>query len=262
MTSSWHKFGLATALLLLFFLVGCSKECSVDSDCAANSCEQASCSRGTCRIGIIPGCCGNDLCESSVGENSCTCDDDCRFAKSATGECSGKVKLPDPYRKGKFINATDAEYYCSNDACVIGISPEDVQKKTFFTDHKGMVSFEVSTTLSRPYVLGASECMVQVRLTDLTARATLPVTLTGLQLLSSNELVGEKTFTVTLANVTDSHKENFTLTPALTALEEDKQLGFRLSYEYRDSAGVMQRGSVEAAYGLFPFIDPAFGEFS
>lgn len=64
---------------LLFIVSGCKqKECKVDVDCQQDH-FSGRCVASECSYIPIPNECGNDRCEAGVGENECSCPQDCGF---------------------------------------------------------------------------------------------------------------------------------------------------------------------------------------
>jgi len=80
-------FFLLIILVLGVVLTACGGkgelDCELDSDCKKTYFEGL-CTDGACDYEPIAGECGNKLCEEDAGENSCTCEKDCRA-------CSGTV---------------------------------------------------------------------------------------------------------------------------------------------------------------------------
>ncbi|MBN1275635.1 hypothetical protein JXA12_05085 [Candidatus Woesearchaeota archaeon] len=258
----WSSLLLAVLLSLAFSLVGCAKECRTDADCVApGACTAARClDSGKCQFLTESPCCGNGACEEEAGENACTCNADCSFAATDDGSCSGKVLLPDPRREDRTVAAERAEYYCDGGSCVVGVPPAKVQSKQLLSEHPGVVRFEVVTSVSQPFVLGKGSCEVRVKLVDMDeSRAQGPVRITNLQVLSRNELIGERPLDVIFLNVTDEAVVEVSLVPTMAELEEERFFNVKIDYSYQGlgvSGFSLVRDSLETAQASLPFIDP------
>lgn len=243
-----RKVLLITLLVAVVVLVaGCGgkAECEADSDCTAQgACLQASCVQGACTTTPVADCCGNAQCEASAGENPCTCERDCRLEDTASGKCEGKVQVPNQYRPSVIEDAEYAQYYCEDDECVIGVPKEEVQDKQFFSETRSAyVKFQVVADISKPYVIGQGTFHYTITLSDIElSRARTPVTITSVQVLFRDELVGQQIVNKQLQEVSDYVEGTIALTPSLDRLEEQRTLTFKVNYDYQAVSRTVKDG--------------------
>ncbi len=259
-------------IILLLVLAACGKEppkeCETAAQCMSQGeCYTASCSpQGKCVQVPKTGCCGNMICEKDSGENVCSCEKDCKFDKTESGLCEGKVKLENSRRPGTFYDATYAQYFCDHDECVAGVPPKDIEEVQLLSDLKGDIYLEVVTKISKPFVVNKGELRVRVTMRDLnTARARGPVRFTGMQVLAGSELIAEKPLDETLTDVNDYFEADISLKPVLDHLEEEKDFNLRMNYEAytynpRDDSTTLYRTYLQTSYRRIPFVDPSKAE--
>ncbi|MBN1792808.1 hypothetical protein JW826_03950 [Candidatus Woesearchaeota archaeon] len=220
-------------VLSSFLLASCAKkECESARDCGVNSqCITYGCSaENKCLKNVKPNCCGNKICEENSGENACTCDD--------CGSCEkkGKVKYNVSTSRGpKTMESKFARYVCDANECVIGVSPDDVieQKLTSTLEERNYFRMEVLNTFNEPYNVNKDQFSVRIRLADInTKTVNSGLTVTSLQVLNGNYVMGEKIISKQLLNVGDLFTEEFTLTSSQTMTEEESSLSLKIDYSY------------------------------
>lgn len=250
-------------IILAVILAGCgSSECEADSECTATGkCKVARCVEGMCQSAVKPGCCGNLQCEEDAGETPCTCEQDCSFDKTDDGTCSGKLQLPNEYNDRTHA-AEYVEYLCRDEECVVGVPSSEVEDKQLFSTHRGTVNFEVVSTITQPFVVGEGSFDIRVKLADTRDRVQLPVKITSLQLLSSGELLAEKSLDppVLLQKVGAVHEDSLQVDPALDDAEEQREITVRVTYEFTqldyDGDPNVVRSALERRYRNMWFVDP------
>jgi hypothetical protein len=252
---------IVAALLLV---AGCAKkECEVASDCGSNTqCITHGCSaEGKCMKNVKPNCCGNFRCELSAGENSCGCGTDC-------GQCAGKVKYNTTTSKGVKTIETKYSVYACNDAkdCVVSANPDLVTelKLTNVVEERNYFKLDLLSTLNKPFDTATDKLSVRVTLSDLSAKTVSGgLTVTSIQVLSGNTLMGEAILNRQLVKVGDAFTQEFTLETSQTLPEEDMQVSLKVFYSYLplDSRGQplqVKRSSqtVVISSTKIPFIKP------
>ncbi len=141
---------IIAVIALLLILAGCGKaECKKDEQCV-KAYYTAKCVDKKCQYTPIPGECGNGLCEAKVGENTCSCTDDC-------GDCSGKL--------GKYLEQT-----CNTNktACIQDI-PATAQKPITQTKElsTGGSKIEATTTFNQPFNTKKDQFMLEFGINSL-----------------------------------------------------------------------------------------------
>ena len=129
------KFSIVTAMIVLALgLVACSENvCEVDTDCQKDH-FTGRCTNNNCTYTPIPNECGNDACESSAGENSCTCPSDC-------GVCEGSV--PD---------APSLTLTCdSTNTCESDLATQELQTHTSAGLRGAGDTFTIISTYNNPF---------------------------------------------------------------------------------------------------------------
>jgi len=201
----------------------------VSSDCTTNNpCILSRCKEGKCVNTLKTGCCGNTKCETSAGENKCTCPTDC-------GECIGKVKYNvSTYRGPKEVETEYAMYLCENKQCVIRVNPSVVKTPSFTSDVsiRGGFDAEIVTTLNQPFDTSRDKISIRFKLKDIDKDIIDGITFSSIQVLSGNELIGEKIINNKLSSVGDVFVEDITISPAQSAVEAERNLEFNFDYEY------------------------------
>jgi hypothetical protein len=237
---------------------GAPPECETSTDCqASGKCMQARCSSaGACQNVPITDCCGNLQCEAN--ENTCSCNQDCKMKETASGTCSGPVQIPIPGREGKFTDTLYAQYACVDNACIVTVPADKVEVMQFLKNNMGSVEFDVTTSISQPFMLGSGTCTVRIKLTDL--KTTISnVKLTGIQVLTDNELIAEKTINAPLTGVGTSYEESLILKPVLAKIETKERVIIKINYEYtemiKDNANIV-RTALSNTYSDIIFVDP------
>jgi hypothetical protein len=236
-----HKLIILAALIIgvIFLLNACAKkECEAASDCGQNTkCITFGCSvDNKCMRNIKPDCCGNLKCESE--ENSCTCISDC-------GDCSkkGKVKYNiTSGRTSKTIEAKFAQYLCEENNCIIGVNPDSANelRLTGTLEEKSIFKFDLLNVLNQPFDVSKDKYNVRITLSDLNAKiVSSGISITSIQVLNGNFLLGEEMINSVLANVGATINQTFALTTSQTLPEEDMTLTLKIDYSYTplDSKG-------------------------
>ena len=216
------------SLLLLLAACGEKAECTMTSDCpgaaGSNECSSVRCVQGSCVTNIEPDCCGNALCEE--GENFCNCESDC-----ATTPCGGPFILKDRY--GRDTDSKMVEYGCVKNECELLVPDSKKEEVTITSDSRsGDIMLSATTTLDQPYILGKSSSEVRIQLKDIDESVILPITITQIQLLYGDELVGELLLNEQLASVRDLFTKTIPLTPTLDNIEEELSITIKIDYEY------------------------------
>ncbi|MBW2990972.1 hypothetical protein KY348_04675 [Candidatus Woesearchaeota archaeon] len=228
---AWNLLLILSLLISLLFISSCGKgaECSGSSECATgNSCILGRCKEGECVNTIKPDCCGNAKCEADAGENKCTCDQDC-------GKCEGKAKYTIETSRGpKEIDAKHATYLCKNSQCIVGVDPASVTAPSFTSDTtiRGGFEAEIVTTLNQPFDTSKDKINIRLKLKNINENVVDGVSFTLLQVVSGNELIGEKEIDNKLSSVGDVFVEEITISPAQSIVETEKNLDFNFDYEY------------------------------
>ncbi len=219
---------LLTLLIACLFLIsGCfeKKECKASIDCPAKECKTAQCTQGKCVYNTVPNCCGNRKCESSVGENKCSCVTDC-------GNCSGKAEYTDP-ATNKVKETKYLSYTCTlrND-CVL-----DSERKTeqFFKE-KVFTYFTIGITSSfeQPFDVTKSPMVIKFDLEDVDEKLVFPIKFTAIKVLDrQSKVLGEtEDMDKELNKVGDSFEQELSLPYGTDVLEEEKYVTVRINYEY------------------------------
>lgn len=135
---------LVLVIALSIFIYGCG-ECKLDSDCEQKSCYDVKCVKKECTETMINDCCGNDVCEAS--ESKCSCEEDC-------GKCFGQI--------GDYM-----EMVCEDDECVIGISKENINKKSFSHDLAiSGYTISMKAEFDEPFNIDESIAKINLKLKD------------------------------------------------------------------------------------------------
>ncbi|MBN2142623.1 hypothetical protein JW711_04805 [Candidatus Woesearchaeota archaeon] len=232
-----RRFGFmgvcALIVMMMFLLSACSKaECEVAKDCGTNSkCITYTCTADqTCKKNVKPNCCGNNLCEDKAGENGCNCDD-CKPCES-----QGLVKYNVTTTRGvKTIESKYARYVCDADQCVIGVSESDANelKLTGTVEERNLFRIDVLSTFNSPFNVAKDDYAVRLRLEDLNPeKVSGGLTITKLQVLNKNYVMGEKLLSKQLNKVGDLFEATFSLTSAQTLVEEETTLTLSVDYSY------------------------------
>jgi hypothetical protein len=125
------SFLLLGAVLLLFVLAGCSRECKVDSDCVKPH-FAGRCDVRVCEYTPIPNECGNSVCDSN--ENKCTCAFDCGICQGTNG----------PYLK----------YSCVDNACLDAVPLDQVKPVYLSSEAKTSgITFKATSDFNQPFNL-------------------------------------------------------------------------------------------------------------
>ena len=225
------------AVLMLgaaILLSGCSKkECEVASDCGASStCVTYACSsENTCLKNVKPNCCGNGKCEPAGGENSCTCKD------CGSCEAQGKVKYNVTTAKGpKQVESKYASYVCDNSECVVGVesaivtpvsTPGIIEERNYF-------KIDLLSTMNKPFNSGKDTLSLRFTLFDVNPQNVLgsAVTITSVQVLNGNYLMGEKVLNRELKAVSETFTEEFELSSIQTLPEDEATISIKVDYSY------------------------------
>ncbi len=120
-------------ILLLIIVAGCGDKCILESEWdSPGRCFSYSCSKATgYNVNPIPidGCtCGDKTCDASIGENSCTCIEDC-------GPVCGTKKQPNEFLKEQCFDKNTGAL-CKNmnkDSpceCLLDIDQEKIEQKS------------------------------------------------------------------------------------------------------------------------------------
>lgn len=150
---------IAIFLLSTLIIAGCGeKECETRADCTAKgACFIGNCVKGTCEYRERPGCtCGNDRCEEDLGENECTCTDDC-------GTCKGNV--------GEYM-----EKSCIGDQCVTSVkglesrSAEDTI--SYESNRVKIMEMALKATYDEPFNIKASLFSINLKIDKITDAAS------------------------------------------------------------------------------------------
>jgi len=215
-----------------FSIAGCGEEpeCESSSDCTTgNPCIMGRCNEdGKCVKTIKPDCCGNAKCDEDVGENKCVCPKDC-------GECEGMVKYNVSSLRGlKEVDSKYARYLCVNDQCKIGVDEEDIStfRLTGTIDVRNRFEIETLTTINSPFDVTKEKVGVRLTLKDTDSSLVGGVTFTGIQVLSKNELMSEKSINQKLSNIGDSFTEELVLISSQTKVEQIKDIDIKYEYTY------------------------------
>ncbi len=221
-------------IILLFGLLavsGCSEkaECEKSSECAtSNPCVIGRCVDGQCVNTIKDNCCGNARCEKDAGENKCTCSDDC-------GECAGKARFNiSTYRGQEEQESEYAVYMCRNDECILGVPESDVNllRLTSDVEERNAFKIEILASLNNPFDLSSDELSLRLQLKDMDPDVVGAITITSLQVLSDDELMGEQLMKRALDKVGDMFTQDMNLSSAQSALEKERKIEVKLDYEY------------------------------
>jgi hypothetical protein len=217
-------------LVILLLLVSCGPktkpQCSEDGDCRSKACKTVSCENAKCVYDPIPECCGNDICEEDAGENECTCGDDC-------GKCEGKAQLPTA-RAGRFKDAQYVENFCTpQDECVFGVDPSRI-KETQLVDERetNFFKIEVLTTFNQPFSVQFDKFKFEIELKDAGEDLVPPIKITNMQLKSGSLFFGEIDIDKVLEKVGDKINVEVPMTYDPDAIEEERTLSYKMSYEY------------------------------
>ena len=230
---AWNILLILILLTSTFFFTSCGgKEeavCTSSAECATgNPCILGRCKEGKCVNTINDNCCGNGKCEASVGESKCTCDKDC-------GKCEGKVKYTvETYRGPKEVEAKYAEYLCEADKCIVKVDPDSVTTPRFTNEIsiRGGFEVEIVTTLNHPFDTSRDKISIRFKLKNINENVVDGISFSTIQVLTGNELIGEKLIEEKLTDIGDVFIQEITISPALNMIEAEKDLDFNFDYEY------------------------------
>ncbi|KYK25619.1 hypothetical protein AYK26_05770 [Euryarchaeota archaeon SM23-78] len=227
----WNLVLISLLLFSIFFITSCGEktECTSSSEClTGNPCLLGRCKDGKCVTNVKPDCCPNANCEEDAGENKCMCPQDC-------GKCEGKVTYTvETYRGPKEVEAKYAEYRCENNKCIVGVDPAIVNTPSYRSDIdiRGGFQAEIVTTLNQPFDTSKDKINIRLKLKNIDSDVVDGVTFTNIQVLSVNELIGEKDINYKLINVGDMFEEELDISLAQTMVESEKDLSFNYDYTY------------------------------
>lgn len=230
-----RKLIITLFILSVLILAGCAeKECKVRSDCESRgSCFLYTCVKGECVEREKANCnCGNAVCDEDLGENSCTCVDDC-------GTCEEEVS--------DFMEKT-----CVNDQCITQIkgleekSAEDVIK--YEESRQVKLQLSLKATYSDPFNVKQSLMNINLKI-DKIMDDVNNVKITKIKIIehtgSKNRYGGwdddepvtlsEKTYTKTLFDQTSTFNKEFPIFIEGIDPEasEQKTITLEISYELK-----------------------------
>jgi hypothetical protein len=139
-------------------------------------------------------------------------------------------------RTNKLVDAKYAQYMCdANKQCIIGVLPESVNqlKPINVVEEKGFFKIDLLSTLNQPFNLDKDAYIVRLTLSDLNPKTVSGgLTITSLQVLNGNYLMGEKVLNKQLTEVSQSITESLSLTSSQVLAEEDIALTLKVDYSY------------------------------
>ncbi|MBI5393378.1 hypothetical protein HZA96_05905 [Candidatus Woesearchaeota archaeon] len=251
-----QKIIFSLFLLLIFsvflFLSGCSSEekentkdtCKVDSDCAAKTCQKATCSKEkVCKYTPKDNCCGNNKCD--LTENSCSCKEDCKPA------CEGQVQIGEKSKKP--VYAKYLEQKCDGEGkastCEVIIDEQFTTPQTVTTEKKlSDIKFGITTTYAKVIDPTKANIKVTVKIIDDSPNLIFPVTIKSIKLLSGQLLLGQKDVDEVLTAVGEETTQPIKISYKPSICEEEKQVSIKIDYEYNkkiSSGEDLQRLSLE-----------------
>lgn len=240
--------------LLVALTAGCGGECKVVSDCASRgNCFTASCIDKSCDYEPVPDCCGNLICDTSIGENQCTCPGDC-------GACGGDEN--DYVFLSSFCN--------QENECVFGLDRAIVNKSSVAS---GTVntnfgpSFEMEAVFNQPFNIDSDNLRLKIIFRGLNNNYVKKLMLTKIEVTGENS----KRQKVTLGSagihrpfwsIGDVVVEDIILSPEQSGKEErisGLTVTAYFSYDYDYGGKVTEKqGSVQYKYSTlsFVYVDP------
>lgn len=195
-----------------------------------------SCVEGTgfCEHKPKPNTCGNFICDSRIGENSCTCPNDC-------GPCSGVV--------GNYLSLG-----CNADNKCVAQLNTAADAKTFIKEAKtNYFTTNVYLTMNQPFDVNNDMVNVRFELVDENENLVEPITIEKINIIGSgSELLGESVLTSgnTLNAILGEVQVNIPLDSIIMeSLEEENALSYTVYYSYRiqtkDGPSEIKRGTFE-----------------
>ena len=212
----------------LFLLSGCGKkECKVNSDCASLACSTAKCADNKCEYAPVPNCCGNgikDATENGKPGDKCTCPED-------YGKCEGKGKIMVANRE---FDAQYLKYLCNaENKCVFGVDEKSIQVQRLIDD-KVFSFFELETIVefNKPFDIKNDNFKFEFNLKDDNEDLVYPIKFTEIQLLDREVFFGSTAIDKELSKVGDKISINVPVDYQLADIEEERQLSYKLRFEY------------------------------
>ncbi|MFH1439975.1 MAG: hypothetical protein ABIG89_05380 [Candidatus Woesearchaeota archaeon] len=214
--------------MALLIIAGCGgeKECRENSDCSAGSCFDVKCEDNKCIKTAQPDCCGNLMCESEAGENSCNCKSDCKKPK-----CEGKFVVKE--RGSKKYYGEYLEYMCKDDKCMLTFDEKSVKKIPLLSEKTiNNVNLELGVTFNKPFDMTNDKVMIALTLKDYDQnKAKMPFTVKSIKIMDGDLLYGQTNTNKELVQIGAGIKESVPLTLDPESKEEEKSLTLKVDYE-------------------------------
>ena len=216
------------------------RDCNDNNPATTDLCAKS----GTklCNHQPISGRCGNYVCEAN--ENKCLCAPDC-------GSCEGEA-------------APHIVYTCAGYQCV---TASKTRQNTTLTDEKDFRDFKLllETDVTIPFHVRKDAFTITLEMSKKEATLVSPVTITKIELLSGDELLGKADLYQdnTLNTIRQKINVSIPVSFMMQGMEEEKQVTMRLHIDY--TTQVPEREPVyntdvtyDSRYAIkIPFVNPS-----